>query len=509
MSQDGIRNMGNVRINMDADQGNRGAGRLAAALLAGAACLAGTARAQSGYLYTIDTLPKEAQSGPVAFRKVKIANQGTIESCAFGDFDKDGKLDAVSGNDWFKGPALQVRRRFRLLSTADRTTPDDMTVTFDADGDGYDDVVSGGHNFGLFWYRNPGKDTAAGWERYAIDAERPPDGRVDTAVAAGLPHNLGWHSGGLVDVDGDGKAQELLSTGVRASAKMNMRWWKFGNGAWMKHDLGAACDQWGSGVGDINGDGRGDILCPDAWFEAPVDRVAGKWVKHPFLSDICNVPGEPEPKFKNAAGFTSGHATQIYAYDVDKDGLNDLILSSGHGNGVFWYKQRRSAKGEMTFLERAIDTTCYQPHNLEFKDIDGDGKPDLVTGKRWGGWGPGETGPNYVYWYKLTPGSANPWRRYSISYGEHFGMGTKGEVRDFDGDGDADVLATSGDQGGTVLFVNESKSVTIALPGSIFPLRSREGWGATALFGEAGAQGAKARDARGRLRAGKGDRHAR
>jgi hypothetical protein len=459
-------------------------------------------RAQNAYPYTIDTLPRQSNSGPVKFAKIKIMNSGIIESCAFGDFNGDKILDIVSGNHWFKGPDFAIKTQFRLLSTADRTTPDDMTVTLDINGDGYDEVISGGHNIGLFCYNNPG-GKGGGWTRFAIDAERPPDGRVDTAIAAGLPHTLGWHSGGLVDVDGDGKKEELLSTGVRADAKLNVRWWKFADHAWVKHDLGVTCEQWGSGMGDLNGDGRDDIICPDAWLEAPLDRVAGKWIKHPQLANICNVAEEPEPKFKNPAGFTSGHATQIYAYDVNKDGMKDILLSSGHANGIFWYQQARTAQGEITFLERNIDKSWYQSHNLEFEDMDGDGDPDLISGKRWGGWGPNEKAANNVFWYALTPGAANPWTRHVVTFNEKIGMGNKGGVRDMDKDGDLDLVVTSGDAEGTCLFVSQlQRPVSIAWKASRITLSgpASEGGSGIIPFRYGGSGGEGIRNALGRMR---------
>ena len=36
----------------------------------------------------------------------------------------------------------------------------------------------------------------------------------------------------------------------------------------------------------------------------------------------------------------------------------------------------------------------------------------------------------------------------------------KGDIRDFDGDGDLDILANSGENGSTYLFVNQSNPVT-------------------------------------------------
>ena len=47
----------------------------------------------------------------------------------------------------------------------------------------------------------------------------------------------------------------------------------------------------GVGVGDINGDGRPDIIRPDAWYEAPADPRHGKWIEHPLL--LGGLDGKP------------------------------------------------------------------------------------------------------------------------------------------------------------------------------------------------------------------------
>ena len=36
----------------------------------------------------------------------------------------------------------------------------------------------------------------------------------------------------------------------------------------------------GLGVGDINGDGRNDIVCPEGWWEGPADPARVPWVFH-------------------------------------------------------------------------------------------------------------------------------------------------------------------------------------------------------------------------------------
>jgi len=411
-------------------------------------------------VYTIDTVPKGGPSGPIEFKRIKITTEKGPESNAFGDYNKDGVMDVMVGNFWYEGPDFTKKHQFRLLSTAQRWTPDDMSVSLDANGDGYWDVVSGGHNIGLFYYENPGAKGGE-WIRYTIDAERP-DGSVDTSIAVTLPNGkrsnmFGWHAGGLVDVDGDGKKEELLfnnvRNGVEPPGSMSMRWFKYQDTGWVRHDINGACNQWGSGIGDLNGDGQNDIICPDAWFEGEAD---GSWERHEMNTSFLMYDKalEPEPKFTNPNGAVCWHATQIYVYDVNKDGKNDIMINAAHGFGIYWYEQSET-NGKMTFIEHLIDQTWSGGHSLEFEDIDNDGDPDMVTGKRWGVWRPDERGANVLYWYEMRPGETNPWVRHVLSYNDGVGQGTKGTVMDFDGDGDMDVLANSLENGAAYLFVNQ------------------------------------------------------
>ncbi|TDL99749.1 MAG: hypothetical protein C4K58_00390 [Flavobacteriaceae bacterium] len=367
---------------------------------------------------------KETQkSKEIPFQAIHISPE-KVESCAFGDFDADGHQDIVSGSNWFAGPDFSKAIPFRELRPYfafvpnSMVSPDDFTLTRDVDGDGFDDIISGGHDMGLFWYKSPGNRNVGNWERILIDADRPPKGESSTESKA---HDLGLHNGIWVDIDNDGKKEELVSGGTRlkeGKEHLNLRWYKYENGAWQKYDMGVQSLVWGVGVGDLNKDGRNDVISTDAWFEAPLDPKKGKWTKHPFQMNVCVVEGDFEPRYKSENGFSYGHACNIYVYDINADGLNDFVLSSGHGYGIFWYEQKPSNKVEMEFVEHTIDKSWSLSHNLLFVDMNKDQIPDLLVGKRWGGWGAGQNDANGLYWYQLTPGAENPFSKHIISYGE-------------------------------------------------------------------------------------------
>jgi sugar phosphate isomerase/epimerase len=162
------------------------------------------------------------------------------------------------------------------------------------------------------------------------------------------------------------------------------------------------------------------------------------------------------------------HTPQILVYDVNGDGLNDIITSSAHGYGIFWYEQVRHGS-EITFKQHLIDQSWSQAHSLVLADLDGCGVPELVTGKRFmahNGGDPDEGGTLGLYYYKLTRGPLPVWTKHVISYGQGIGSGVNICAVDLDGDGDLDVIVT-GKWGGPVWFENQriTKTASADPPG--------------------------------------------
>ncbi len=340
---------------------------------------------------------------------------GAAETCAWADIDGDGRLDLISGENWYQAPRW-VQHHFRSLPFVNNFIDNFSDLPLDVDGDGRVDIVSCSlfsHTFS--WWRNPGGNGR--WIEHAFDTGH----RSEFAF--------------LVDLDNDGKAREILPQFTEQSSPLT--WFEFRDGTVRSHVVSPKSFGHGIGAGDINGDGRNDILTPKGWFEAPPDPRTGAWKWHPDF-DL------------EMLGF-------MHVLDVNGDGRNDIVTSMAHNYGVFWLEHMPGGK----WIKHIIDESWSQAHALSIVDLNGDGQPDILTGKRYmahNGHDPGEREPLGIYWYEHRPdpdGSGLIWIRHVIDYSTRTGTGMQIAVADMDKDGDLDFAV--GGKSGLFLFENLTK----------------------------------------------------
>jgi hypothetical protein len=339
---------------------------------------------------------------------------GANETCAFADVNGDGRLDIIAGENWFEAPRW-TRHHFRDLNFTNNYIDAFSDLPLDVNSDGHVDVITAAW-FGrkLSWWQNPGQGRGQ-WTEREIDS--------------GFPIEFAF----LVDLDNDGKAREVLPQ--FGPAKAPVAWYEVKDGAFVKHVVSPTSFGHGIGAGDVNGDGRTDILTSKGWFEAPSDPRAGPWAWHPEF-DL------------GAVGF-------MHVLDIDGDKRNDILTALSHDYGIFWLRQGEGGQ----WTRQMIDESWSQAHALTLADLNGDGRPDLLTGKRYmahNGKDPGEREPLGIYWYEWRiEGKQVVWTRHVIDYSTRAGGGMQLPVADLDGDGDLDFAAPG--KSGLFLFVNRSK----------------------------------------------------
>lgn len=349
-------------------------------------------------------------------------------SCAVMDVDADGDPDIVVGGSWYEAP-LWRPHRVRDVEIIRGRQDDYSSLPLDVDHDGDIDLVSANYRSeSLYWVRNPGPAAAlqgAVWERSVIDRPGP------------------METGRLFDVDGDGAA-DVLPNGVKFAA-----WWSLGAGAepvWERHPLPEELAGHGVGFGDINGDGRGDIVGPRGWAEAPADRRRERWVFHPEFS-----------LWRDAS-------VPILVLDVDRDGDSDLVWGRGHQLGLYWLEQISGVSGERQWVRHVIDTQAGQNHSLLTADFDGNGRPEVLAGSRdrgHDGRDVGEWGPLEIASYEFVP-EGRVWRKRLISRSSSVALGLDPKAEDLDRDGDVDLVTA--DQRGVYWLENRRIAVGDSLP---------------------------------------------
>jgi hypothetical protein len=377
------------------------------------------------------------------FRRQQISDFYYSMTAAAADFNHDGVLDVVSGPYIYYGPDYTKSREITLAeSTSPSTSFNEYWVEYAADftGDGWPDVINvtyGGAKSGVYLYVNP-KGENRRWDTYKVVSD------VQSEIAV------------LADLDGSGKpAVVYMGDGYVSYAKPDAA---NPTGPWIVHHVsqqgyGTAH---GIGVGDVNGDGRVDILNMYGWWEQPAGGSDEAWKYH------------PEVFGRYGHGISGGSVMAVY--DVNGDGLNDVVTAlNAHGWGMAWFEQKRDAQGRISFTrhmimddpgtanENAGGVVFSEPHGTTYADMDGDGIPDFVAGKRY--WShnadyldPDPFGPPLLYWFKTVrdpkaPGGA----KFVPEFVDNrSGAGSTLLAVDLNKDGAMDIV--SGSKLGTFIF---------------------------------------------------------
>jgi hypothetical protein len=356
----------------------------------------------------------------VRFKK-RLIDDVRYEAAAVFDVNNDGVLDIVCGEYWYEGPAFTAKHKICDVEPVGEYFDDFCDYGMDVNGDGWKDIITGGWwGETLRWRENPRGDGL--WKVHDVDR----CGSVETIR--------------FYDIDGCGTLEVFPNTpgAPQVFYKLIMDAAKRGKpaGRFQKVVISEGASGHGMGFGDINGNGKMDVILARGWLEQPADLFNSPWEFHPeFDLGSASVP--------------------ILAYDVTGNGLADLIVGQAHNYGLAWWEQVIGESGARTWVKHDIDPTASQYHDLWLVDIDGDGELELITGKRYRAHNdsdPGSADPVGIYYFKIDGGR---FVKHVIDYGpagQASGCGIYFWVEDINGDGRPDIVAPGKD--GLYLFEN-------------------------------------------------------
>jgi 3-keto-disaccharide hydrolase/FG-GAP-like repeat len=377
--------------------------------------------------------PKETVSPNFEMQRISDFYYGWCAAAA--DINRDGVMDVIAGPFYYLGPSYTERREFtaaRTYNPSNQFSQAMVNFAYDFTGDGWPDILMVDQR-PIYLYVNP-RGESRRWDRYNVVPQ------ASTEIEL------------LKDIDGDGKPAVLFGgDGAMAYAKPDPA---NPTAPWIVHKISEriGVGAHGMGVGDINGDGRMDVVGPRGWWEhPPKGSTQEPWTFHPVA-------------------FGSGGA-EMGVYDVNGDGLNDVVTAlSAHGWGLAWFEQKRDKEGNISFVQHNImgdfstknagDVTFSEPHGATFADLDGDGIPDFIVGKRH--WShlesytdPDPYGPAVLYWYRTV---RNPKAEGGAEFVPELihnrsGVGSHLATVDLNGDGAVDIITST--NRGTFIFWNK------------------------------------------------------
>ena len=379
-----------------------------------------------------------ARANGISFRKVTLTREFVAEGAHAADFDHDGAADVCAGPFIWHGPDFRQRTAY---TPPPAQAPDPATGYSDYFGTGpvdinqdswADIVVFSWPGKETWWFENPGR-RQEGWTRRTLlavtDSESPILGDVD---GDRRPDIVCCHGGQPGFATLSSTPPDFAAVFHPCGPKDEKKFFRYTHGI---------------GFGDLNGDGRTDLLEKEGWREQPATGAkSADWPFHP----VVFAPGD------NHGG------AQMLVFDVDGDGRNDVVSSTNcHQYGLAWFRNHGDGTFSTHWILQAQPAApgtlgFSQVHALAAADMNGDGLMDFVTGKRrWAHGDKGDVEPGaapVLYWFELVrrPEGA---RFVPHLVDDDSGVGTQVTVAEVDGKPGPDIVVAN--KSGVFVFLQQ------------------------------------------------------
>lgn len=391
----------------------------------------------------LTSLVSASEPATITWKKQVLDDRFRSEGVAVADVNRDGKKDVLNGEYWYEAPdwkAHEMQPPGDFKDGLHNYSRSFACWSEDLNRDGFLDlIVIDFPGAPCYWMENP-KGKEGHWTKHEI-----------------------WHSAcnetpAYVDLLGNGRRVLLMgfqpkggkpdgNEGQMAYFEPDL---KDPMAPWLMHPISESFQEGkpaipgtmrfshGLGMGDLNGDGKQDVICTGGWWEQPA-QTDGKtpWKFHPAkLGEAC---------------------ADMFVVDLDGDQKNDVLSTSAHKFGIWWHRQRPQQDSNAEPVFETIELfgrLTSETHAAHFVDLDGDGQKDLVTGKRWWSHGRNEPGSNWdarMYWLKATKENDGFINLQPTLIDSDSGIGTQFAIEDIDGNGTLDI-ATSNKKGVRVLL---------------------------------------------------------